>query len=448
MSGSDLLKPRGGKQVELNGRGHGQARSATTDSRSDPRTVASREHRYRRLPLPANTRRSDATVTADPATLRRHMVDAVTADEQMTRWGAALRSWLPTLRAVPRHVFIPGTVWVDNPADTGPALVTLHRMQDPDRWLRLAYETNEGLATQVDDGQPGPGLPTSSASGPVIVAVMLAALDAHEGHQVLEIGTGTGYNAALLAHRLGAERVVSVEIDPDVAARARKALADTGYGGVRVVTGDGAGGHPPQAPYDRVVATAACTRIPYSWVAQTRPGGRILLPWSDTYSGALVALTVAGDGTASGGIVAEAQFMTLRDQRDRGAVHPEAQDPSPDSGAQTTTTTLHPHEITGPHGARIAVGRRVPGARWVYHPWTEHDPVGVLWIVDPWGSSAKLTHTDPSADQDEFPVTQRGPRRLWDEVLAAHQWWVDHGRPGPDRWQFTVSPEGQTIELK
>lgn len=105
-----------------------------------------------------------------------------------------------------------------------------------DRWLRLAYETGEGLATQIDDGTPGPGLPTSSASGPVIVAVMLAALDAREGHQVLEIGTGTGYNAALLAHRLGAERVASVEIDPEVAVRARKALAGAGYGG-------GSGGH-------------------------------------------------------------------------------------------------------------------------------------------------------------------------------------------------------------
>lgn len=162
----------------------------------------------------------------------------------------------------------------------------------------------------------------------------------------------------------------------------------------------------------------------------------------------LVALTAAEDGTASGSIVAEAQFMTLRAQRDRGAIRPQTEHPSPDGGARTTTTTLHPHETTGPHGARITVGRRVPGARWIYYPWEEHDPVGVLWIVDPWGSSAKLTHTDPGADQEEFPVTQRGPRRLWDEVVAAHRWWVDHGRPGPERWKFTVSPEEQTIELK
>ena len=253
-------------------------------------------------------------------------------------------------------------------------------------------------------------------------------------------------DAMVVGRRFGRYATCCVEIDLEVAARARKALADAGYGGVRVATGDGDGGYPPQAPYDRMIATAACNRIPCAWVAQTRPGGRILLPWSDTYSCGLVALTVAEDGTASGRIVAEAQFMTLRDQRDRGAVRPDVSAPTRDHG--TTTTTLHPHEITGPHGVRLAVGRRVPGARWIYYPWQEHDPVGVLWIVDPWGSSAKLTHTDPGADQDEFPVTQRGPRRLWDEIEAAHQWWVDHGRPRPERWRFTVSPEGQTIELE
>jgi len=100
---------------------------------------------------------------------------------------------------------------------------------------------------------------------------MLAALDAHEGHRVLDTGTGTGYNAALLAHRLGAEQVTSIEVDPDVAASARTALSDNGFGGVTTVTGDGALGYPSGGPYDRVIATAACNQIPYAWIAQTRP---------------------------------------------------------------------------------------------------------------------------------------------------------------------------------
>ncbi len=108
------------------------------------------------------------------------------------------------------------------------------------------------MATQVDDGHPdvpglGGSMPTSSASSPVIVAVMLAALDARQGHRVWEVGTGTGYNAALLAHRLGAEQVTSIEVDPDVATRARTALSANGFGAVTVITGDGALGYPSGA---------------------------------------------------------------------------------------------------------------------------------------------------------------------------------------------------------
>jgi protein-L-isoaspartate O-methyltransferase len=171
----------------------------------------------------------------DPAEFRRRMVDAVTAEEVLAGWRVAFEPWRASLLTVPRHRFLPDTVWVDNDVDPPPALVPLHREQDPDRWLTLAYGANHGMITQVDDGHPdGPGLggamPTSSASGPVIVAVMLAALDAHDGHRVLEIGTGTGYNAALLAHRFGTEQVSSIEIDPDVATAPERCCPIPGSG--------------------------------------------------------------------------------------------------------------------------------------------------------------------------------------------------------------------------
>lgn len=388
-----------------------------------------------------------------PAELRRQMVETVTADAFVAGWRAALAPWQRALLAVPRHLFIPGTVWVDNDAEPPPALVPLHRERDPDRWLELAYATDY-VVTQVDDGHPeepelGGSMPTSSASGPIIVAVMLAALDAHEGHRVLEIGTGTGYNAALLAHRLGPEQVTSIEIDPGIATHASKALSDAGFGAVTVVTGDGALGHAPGVPFDRVIATAAVNQIPYPWVSQTRPGGRILLPWADTYTGGLLALTVSDDGTAQGAIVAESSFMWVREQRaTRGAVKPAVDDNMRDPDRiDTRVTTLHPHNVTGPHGARLAIGQRVPGCQWRYWPWEEHDPVGVLWLVDPWGSWAKLTHASPGAVEDEFPVQQHGPRRLWNEVEAAYRWWIDAGSPAPDRWEFTVTPDGQRIAL-
>lgn len=387
--------------------------------------------------------------STDPGELRARMVARLAASDYLAQWETPLTPWWPTLSAVPRHVFIPDTVWVENSRPV-PPLLPLHRGDDPGRWLELAYG-DDYVITQVDDGRPEwPGLggrmPTSSASSPGIVAMMLAALDARQGHRVCEIGTGTGYNAALLAYRLGAEHVTSIEIDPAVAAHARHALSETGYREVCVITGDGALGHAPAGPYDRLVATAAVHRIPYPWVSQTRPGGRILLPWTTSYTEALVDLVVEEEGTASGRIVGESSFMGLREQRERRG--PVADVVDDEDAAQVGVTGLHPYWVSADQGARFAIGQRVPGCQWRYWPYDERDGVGVLWLLD-FGSRswAKLTHCTPDATDDEFMVRQDGPRRLWDEVHAAHHWWVQHGKPGVYRWRFTLTPQGQRIEL-
>ena len=167
----------------------------------------------------------------------------------MTASGDLTPLWRPAFEAVPRHRFIPDLVWREQRT-----LIPLHKSDDPVTWLELAY-ANSPVITQVDDGHPiGPSLIgneiSSSASKPTVVAQMLTALQTEPGMSVLEIGTGTGYQAALLAHRLGGRNVTSIEIDAAVAAHARKALADADYGAVTVVTGDGAAGYPPRAPYD------------------------------------------------------------------------------------------------------------------------------------------------------------------------------------------------------
>ncbi|MFY9807508.1 MAG: methyltransferase domain-containing protein [Pseudonocardiaceae bacterium] len=382
--------------------------------------------------------------------LRARMVQRLAANSYLGQWKAPLAPWWPALAAVPRHRYIPDLVWINNDGN-GPTLLPLHRDGDPQRWLELAY-ADDAVITQIDDGRPiGPGLsgtmPTSSASSPIMVAVMLAALDAVPGYRVLEIGTGTGYNAALLSYRFSAQQVTSVEIDRKVAAQARKALSDTGYGEVNVITGDGALGHPAGAPYDRIIATAAVHHIPYSWVEQTRPGGRVLLPWANSYTGALLTLTVDDHGCASGGIVAESSFMWLREQRERrGPVAAVVGDD--ESRAEVSTTDLHPYWVTGDRSAQFAVGQRVPQCQWRYWPYDEKDGAAVLWLLAPESHSwAKLTHRTPDASDDEFPLRQYGPRRLWDEVEAAHTWWVQRGKPGADRWQFTITPERQRIEL-
>lgn len=113
-------------------------------------------------------------------------------------------------------------------------------------------------------------------SQPFIVALMTDLLDIEPGQTVLEIGTGSGYQAAILA-ALGA-RVFSLEIIPALALTARAALDAAGRGDVQIRVGDGATGWPEEAPFDRVIVTAAAPEIPQALIAQLRAGGRMIIP--------------------------------------------------------------------------------------------------------------------------------------------------------------------------
>jgi protein-L-isoaspartate(D-aspartate) O-methyltransferase len=113
-------------------------------------------------------------------------------------------------------------------------------------------------------------------SQPYVVAAMTAALEIGPGARVLEVGTGSGYQAAVLAE-LGAE-VYSIEIVPALAERARKDLARLGYDSVRVRTGDGYRGWPEAAPFDAIVVTAAPDHVPQPLIDQLADGGRLVLP--------------------------------------------------------------------------------------------------------------------------------------------------------------------------
>jgi protein-L-isoaspartate(D-aspartate) O-methyltransferase len=357
--------------------------------------------------------------------------------EQLTDRGELTPAWRASFLAVPRHQFIPDTIWLPH----GRSLSPLHRGEDPRRWLDRAYD-RDFVVIQVDEGNPdddrGRDI-TSSASHPGVVAVMLAALDAWPGMSVLEIGTGSGYNAALLAAQLGGQHVTTIEVDPQLAAHARAALGATGFDRVRVIIGDGAGGYPARAPYDRIISTAAVTEVPYAWVAQTRPGGVVLTPWASAYyPGGLLALTVEDDGTATGGIVADVSFMWLRDQRP-----PPTYSASIDTSLGTVShTRLHAHDVSGIPGAALAISLKVGDCALIHRPTRRH--TGVLWFLDPHSESwATLSY---SADTDTYPVRQAGPRRLWDEIETSHQWWIDAGKPDPHAWRFTVTPDGQRIE--
>lgn len=208
--------------------------------------------------------------------------------------------------AHPRHRFIPDMVWPDA---TG---LPLYRTANPDRWAHLVYGSDP-VTTQANDGGGGPrNEPSSSSSAPQVMADMIAAAGVGEGMRVLEIGTGTGWNAAILATLVGPKgAVTSVEIDPGVAALARERL---GGNGVHVRT---AAVPPTEQVYDAVIATCAVTQVPAQWLAAAEEGAPVVLPWSPhpaAHNTPIVALHRDAQH-GSGAFVREAAFMRDRTQR-------------------------------------------------------------------------------------------------------------------------------------
>ncbi|MET9615384.1 methyltransferase domain-containing protein [Kitasatospora indigofera] len=343
-------------------------------------------------------------------------------------------AWAPAFDAVPRSLFLPDLVWAHDMA-TGKSR-PVDRTDDEAAWLAAA-EADVPIVTQWDDGEhqgaePGT-VPTSSASQPSLVASMLEDLRVEPGMRVLEQGTGTGWNAALLSHRLGDTNVTTIEIDAPVSARARTALSAAGYH-PQVVCGDGALGHPAGAPYDRITATYGLRHIPYTWIEQTRPGGLILAPFGTHYSNAdaLVRLTVHGDGTACGPFLQPVEFMKMRSQRLTWPRNPAVGGTVTE---HTTTAALPGHGKFDPFP--LAAGLRL---RDVTHAIQPHDDgARTLWLysltIPAW---AAATFRD---GQDAHQIRQYGGRRLWDDFEHALTWWHAADQPGVDRLGLTITPD-------
>jgi protein-L-isoaspartate(D-aspartate) O-methyltransferase len=213
-------------------------------------------------------------MTADLVRLREQLAARVTAADPAV--SAALRS-------VPRHLFLP---------------------QIPPE---EAYR-DEAIVTKRDAA----GAPVSSSSQPAIMAIMLDQLRLAPGHRVLEIGAGTGYNAALIREIVGAAgQVTSVDIDPDVASGAAGHLAAAGYPDVTVVAEDGAEGFAGHAPYDRIIATVGVSDLAPAWLSQVTTDAVIVVPLDVHGVQLSVAFERAGGHWASRSI-APCGFMRMR----------------------------------------------------------------------------------------------------------------------------------------
>ncbi|TLQ46069.1 methyltransferase, FxLD system [Streptomyces marianii] len=186
-----------------------------------------------------------ATSEGDAARLRNALVDKIRES------GYARTAVVETaLRTVPRHLFVPDASLDDAYANTP---------------VNVKYDTD--------------GTSISCASQPGVVALMLDQLDAQPGERILELGAGTGYNAALLAHLVGETgHVTTIDVDDDLVEGARAHLAAAGFTNVEALTRDGAVGHADGAPYDRIIATVGAHGVPHAWMQQLASGGRLVVP--------------------------------------------------------------------------------------------------------------------------------------------------------------------------
>lgn len=172
-------------------------------------------------------------------------------EKQIVARGVSQDAVLAAMRAVPRHLFVP-----------------------------------ENGIPQAYDDSPQPIGSHQTISQPYIVALMTELLDLTPGEKVLEVGTGSGYQAAVLAEMV--DTVFSIEIIPELALRADSTLKALGYGKVKVRAGDGYRGWPDEAPFHGIIVTAAPDHVPVSLVEQLAEGGKLVIPVGDAYQSLMV----------------------------------------------------------------------------------------------------------------------------------------------------------------
>lgn len=287
--------------------------------------------------------------------------------------------------------------------------------------LELIY-SDEALITRI-----GPdGKPTSSTSQPALMANMLELLDLKPGMRVLEIGAGTGYNAALMAEIIGDPSLVTtIDIQPDVIEQTSRLLAKAGYGGIRVLLRDGFLGCPERAPFDRIVGTVCCTDLSPHWANQLAPDGNMLIPLQHGGPNTTPLMKVSKEnGNLVGCIAGWSGFMNI--QGEMSIQHPWARAPWDSSLDDSSIRRLPPLP-------------EMPDCGWEWEKLTLLDFHYFLALEDRrtcnlqrgfglWDENKGFVLSPFSKEQE--PVTRLyGDESLYREYLEIYERWHALGRP-------------------
>ncbi|MBL1095159.1 methyltransferase domain-containing protein [Streptomyces sp. 205] len=360
--------------------------------------------------------------------------------DELTKAGAIrTRPWAEAFANTPRHVFVPR--WFQQETnDKGIAVWREHQGTASADDLAAVYR-DQTLVTALDpataeqvDETAWTGVATSSSTLPSLMAGMLEDLSVEDGHRVLEIGTGTGYNSALLCARLGERLVHSVDVDPALVQEAQHHLADTGYT-PQLAPGDGTQGYPTSDTFDRIIATCSVPGIPRAWIEQSKPGTILVADVALGIEGGLVRLAVDEQQRARGHFTTTAgRFMAARQQA-RTYTTPQRPERAPE--AETRPTTVTATDIRGNYPLRLLLALHLPGAELVYHI---DDTTGAMAI--------QIQHADgswartPLVGENTGTVTYGGDAELWKQAEAAWRWWNDMGRPPQDRFGYAREADG------
>ncbi len=342
-------------------------------------------------------------------------------------------------KQVPRHPFIDHFFLLErNDRRIQWRQVQPSTVQNTDAWLRAVY-TNQPVVTAFDEYNT----PTSSSSSPDAMAFMLEASELGPGMRVLEIGTGTGYNAALLAHIVGdPHKIFTVEIDTALAHRAQHILDQVVGQGITVYAGDGLHGYAPGAPYERMIATGSYHKVPLDWLDQLQPGGMLLMNLRG-HLGACAFLKIVKVGprrVAHGTFLAGSDFMELRD----------AQAPSyrvtdlvarylgrPAVAQRSFTCAAFDPSLLWDHRLEFRLQLSFPE---MYFTSVQVDPMCPC-LIDT--TSDTMLVFRPAERQDEWLVEIKGQEQLWKRVAQVYGWWVDTGGADLDAYRLEIDALGK-----